>query len=100
MYVQTYTGKEEPKLKDIDNYVVPKWASKWKQLGAQLNVAQHLMDIIEQNHSDDCENCCGKMFAEWLNINCAPTWEDIINAVDNLSVLGMLQVINYSYVVH
>ena len=100
MYMQTYTGKEKPKLKDIENYVVPKWASKWKRLGVLLNIAQHLMDNIEQNHPDDCEDCCSKMFEEWFNNNCVPTWEDIINAVDNLSVLGMLQVINYSYVVH
>ena len=100
VYVQTYTGKEKPKLKDIENHVVPKWASEWKKLGTQLNIAQHFMKKIERDHPNDCENCCSKMFEEWLDTNCAPTWEDIINAVDNLSVLGMLQVINYSYVVH
>ena len=86
--MQTYTGKEKPKLKDIDNYVVPKWASKWRQLGAQLKIPRHLMDNIEHDHPNDCESCCSKIFAEWLDNNRAASWEDIINGVDSLSDVG------------
>ena len=38
---------------DINNHVVPNWAPKWKQLGTQLNIQQHLMDIIGHNHPND-----------------------------------------------
>ena len=87
---QHYTVKEKPKLKDIYNHVVPKYASKWRQLGTQLNIDQHLMDNIEHDHPNDCESCCSKMFSEWLDINPPASWEDIITAVDNLSSDGML----------
>ena len=76
-------------MRDIDHHVVPKWASKWRQLGTQLNIDQHLMDNIEHDHSNDCESCCSKMFSEWLDINPTASWEDIITAVDSLSFDGM-----------
>ena len=69
--------------------MVPQWASKWRQLGTQLNIDQHLMDNIEHDHSNDCEGCCSKMFTEWLDSNPTASWNDIITAVDNLSPDGM-----------
>ena len=87
MYVRIYViyaGKEKPAIKDIHNHVVPKWASKWKQLGTQLNIDQHLMDIIECDNPNDCKSCCCEMFSKWLDINPVASWDDIITAVDNL----------------
>ena len=65
--------------------MVPKWAPKWKQLGTQLNIQQHLMDIIEHDHPNDCETCCSEMFSEWLDNNPAASWGDVITAVDKTS---------------
>ena len=70
---------------NINNHVVPMWAPKWRNLGTKLNIQQHLMDIIECNHSNDCETCCSKMFSGWLDTNPGACWEDIITAVDSLS---------------
>ena len=92
LIVYYYTGKDTPHIKDIDNHVVPKLASKWRQLGTQLNIDQHLMDIIEHDHPNDCESYCSKMFSEWLDNNPTASWEDIITAVDNLSSNGMYYV--------
>ena len=82
-------------MKDIDNYVVPKLAPKWRQLGTQLNIRQHLMDIIEHDHPNDCESCCSEMFSGWLDSNPAASWEDIITAEKNLSSNGMHQHYNH-----
>ena len=73
-----------------------KWASKWRQLGIQLNIDQHLMDNIERNHWNDCEGCCSKMFSDWLDFNPTASWDDIITAVDNLFTNGMF--VNFSYI--
>ena len=80
-----FAGKKRPSMIDINNHVVPNWAPKWKHLGAKLNIQQHLMDIIEHNHPNDCETCCSEMLSEWLDNNPGACWEDIITAVDNLS---------------
>ena len=83
------TGKDTPHIKDINNHVVPKWGSKWRQLGTQLNIERYLMDNIEQDHPADCESCCSKMFSEWLDSNPTACWEDLFTALDNLSPDGM-----------
>ena len=76
------TGKNKPQIKDIQNYVVPKWGSNWRQLGTQLNIDQNLMDIIEHDHPNDCVRCCSKMFSKWLDMNPSASWEDIDAAMD------------------
>ena len=69
--------------------MVTKWASKWRQLGTQLNIDQHLMDNIEHDHPNKCDSCCSEMITEWLDSNPAASWEDIFTAVDSLSPDGM-----------
>ena len=47
------------------------------------------MDIIEYDHRNDCETCCSRMLSEWLDNTPHATWENLINATDNLSSSGM-----------
>ena len=82
-------GRERPKLKDIHRHFIPKWASKWRELSAQLNIDRHQMDIIENDHPNDCKRCCRKMLSDWLDSNSAACWEDITTAVDNILDGGM-----------
>ena len=70
--------------------MVPKWASKWRQLGTQLNIDQHLMDIIECDNPNDCKSCCLEMFRKWLEVSPGASWEDIVTAGSYLLSVGML----------
>ncbi|XP_065900317.1 uncharacterized protein [Dysidea avara] len=81
-----FKGGGRPQLKDIDNLVVPSWAPQWRQLGRQLDIADHLMNIIEHDHHNDCETCCSKMLSNWLSENESSniSWDVIFNALDNL----------------
>jgi len=81
-------GKEKPRLKDINNFIVPQWAPQWRQLGVQLEFSNDLMNIIECDHPNDSETCCSKMLSDWLDSNTAATWEDLIVAVDNMQSCG------------
>jgi len=83
-----YSGRKKPKIKDIHNHLIPKWAPRWKELGIQLGIDQHLINIIEYDHRNDCKSCCIEMFTKWLDSNPTASWEDIITAVDNLSSNG------------
>jgi len=83
------TEKEQPLSKDLNNHVVPWWAPKWRQLGAELGVGDHLMDIIEHNHPNNCETCCRKMLGEWLRRTPSACWEDLTTTVDKLLAYGM-----------
>ena len=69
-------------MKDLESHIVQSYASKWRNLGLQLRVDYQLMENIECDHPNDCERCCSKMLAEWLQSNPAACWEDLITAID------------------
>ena len=73
-------------MKDIENHVVVRWAPQWRQLGRQLNIEEHQMNIIEHDHPNNCEECCSKMLSDWLEQNTYndTTWEVLIRAIDKL----------------
>ena len=72
-------------MQDIDNHVVEKYASKWKELGSRLNMGEHLIRNIEYDHPNDCERCCRKMLEKWLEETPHPTWETLQSALDKIS---------------
>ena len=72
-------------MKDIDNHVVEKWASKWKELGCKLNVGEHLIKNIEYDYPNDCEMCCRIMLSKWLDETAHPTWGILKRALDEVS---------------
>ena len=72
-------------MKDIDNYVIERWASKWQKLGSKLNIGEHLIRNIECNHPNDCEGCCRIMLSKWLEETAHPTWDTLIRALDEIS---------------
>ena len=72
-------------MKDIDNHVVEKWATKWKKLGSQLNIGEYVIRNIEYDHPNDCERCCRKMLSKWLDQTAHPTWGMLKTALDEIS---------------
>ena len=89
-------------MKDIDNHVIEKWASKWKQLGSQLNVGEHVIRHIECDHHEDCERCCRIMLSKWLEETVHPTWGLLINALDKVSdnATGLFNSYCYSFFIY
>ncbi|XP_065883167.1 NACHT, LRR and PYD domains-containing protein 14-like, partial [Dysidea avara] len=77
---------ERATMKDIENHVVVRWAPQWRQLGRQLRIEEHQMNIIEHDHPNNCEECCSKMLSDWLEQNTYndTTWEVLIRAIDKL----------------
>ena len=78
-------GKEKPPLHELNDHVVPRWASSWKELGTQLKLEQHLLQNIEKDNASDYERCCSKMLSEWLEINTSASWGTLLNALDDLN---------------
>ena len=76
---------EKPLMKDIDNRVIEKCASKWKELGSQLNMGDHLIRNIEHDYPNDCERCCRIMLSKWLEETAHPTWGILKSALDKIS---------------
>ena len=74
----------------IGNHIVPQWAPHWRQLGSELQVDDDLMEIIEKDHSNNCQRCCFMMLEEWIHRNPSASLEDLIVATDRLSSRGMV----------
>ena len=83
-------------MKDIEDHVVPRFATLWKQLGSILNIDQNSMDILQYNHPNDCEECCSRMLDAWLQQNTQEnkTWEILISAIDELPTTGNQVILN------
>ena len=77
----------------IGNHIVPQWAPHWRQLGSELQVDDALMEIIEKDHSNDCQRCCFMMLEEWINRNPSASLEDLIVVTDKLSSRGMVTIL-------
>jgi len=77
-------AQKKPLMKDIDNFVVWRWASYWKQLGRQLNIEECLINNINYDYPNDCVRCCGQMLSNWLEQSSQPTWEKLIHALDKV----------------
>ena len=75
-------------MKDINDFVVTKWAPQWKQLGRQLKINQDSINVIQQDCGNDCIECCTRMLETWLeqNVYDDATWEILICAIDNLPI--------------
>ena len=75
-------------MKDIDDYVINRYAPQWKQLGRQLNIDQNLINILQHDHGNDCVECCTRMLEAWLEQNTYDdaTWQILICAIDNLPI--------------
>ena len=102
-YVYTYKcfatkfyplGDKKPLMRHIDSHVVKRLSSKWKELGSQLNISEHVIKRIDSAYPNDCERCCRIVFHEWLQEPACVTWEVLISAVDKVTdnVTGLYKI--------
>ena len=73
-------------MKDIEDHVVTRYATQWRQLGNLLNIDQNSLDKLQHNYPDDCEKCCSIMFEAWFQENTQEdkTWEILNTAINKL----------------
>ena len=79
--MNVFLENERPKLKDINNTVVIKFATNWKQLGRNLKIVDNLLNIIEKNHPHDSETCCSDMLNQWLDLTPNASWKLLNRAI-------------------
>ena len=72
-------------MRHIYSHVVKTLSSKWKELGSQLNINEHVIKSIDSEYPNDCERCCRIMFHKWLQEPAHVTWEVLIRAVDKVT---------------
>lgn len=81
MYV---TIVKSPKLEEAIMFVVPKYTTRWKDIGPMLNLADDLLSAIEQAYPTNPDWCCDKMLQRWLEVDNQATWKQLNDAIDFL----------------
>ena len=82
-------AKKRPSLRDINRYVLKKYAVHWEAIGASLEVKN--LDLIKRNnqgHDLFNEDCFSTMLKRWDEYDIDATWEKLANAINEATGLG------------
>ena len=75
-------GSGQPLLKDLVCLKVP--PTKWYQLGLQLNISEHKLDVIKANNEGNVETCILEMFKVWLSNTAGASYAELGSALNRI----------------
>ena len=75
-------GSSPPLLKDLVVLKVP--PTKWYQLGLQLNLSEHQLDVIKANNAGNVETCILEMFKAWLSKTAGASYAELGSALNRI----------------
>jgi len=71
-------------MKDLNRYVVSKYATEWKDIGIELDVDIDELNIIEKDHPGQSKTCFQKTLEKWLKGTPNATWRTMEVALTNV----------------
>ena len=77
----------EPQLKDL----ILVRTVKWYELGLQLEVESHDLNVIQANNQNNVDACKREMFSKWLGITPNASYQQVVEA---LRVVGEISEAN------
>ena len=73
-------------MEDLGSYVITKYATDWYTIGIELKADVHKLDIIKQDHPQQCIVCFEKTLNHWLQSNSDDvTWKTLEVALTNVN---------------
>ena len=91
LYYECYLlGHERPTKRDVNRYVVPKYAHRWRDIGMYLQFDHAELQIIQNNCLNNSEKCCKDLLIRWLERTTDATWDLLLSVIDNLQSLDGL----------
>lgn len=91
----------EPKMKHLNNVVIPRIAAHWKKVADELEFEVWKIQTIEKKCLKDPEDCCDELLREWLSsgLGLQPkTWSTLINALKEVHQLTAITETIESYI--
>ena len=89
MYMHTYyvpTVDEQPQLRDLQSYIIPRYASFWREVGTGLGLKQETLSKIETDYHQSKKQC-NVVLSHWLEVKAdAATWKKLLSVIDCLTV--------------
>jgi len=82
--------KQKATLRELNNHVREDYAVAWRELGKKLGVPDRILNILQKDHPNDCDACCGKVFEEWLAVDRSALWSTMLQALDSPEVMAVM----------
>ena len=80
-----------PKMKHLNNYVIPKIAADWKRVADSLEFDIHTIRIIEKKFQNDPRELCEEMMRDWLSTDVGlkpKVWSTLIAALKDVKQIA------------
>ena len=71
-------------MRDLNRYIVKKYATEWYDIGIELGFNLHVLDVIEKDYPQKSVNCLRKVLDKWLEATANPTWKTLEVALTNV----------------
>ena len=74
----------KPKLKDLCNSIVPKYAAHWRDIGILLSLPTAQLEIIDHDFHHKARDCFVEVLTKWLDCDHTASWEKIEEITESL----------------
>ena len=72
-------------MRDLNRYVIKKYAADWKKIGLELGLPPDTLRIIRINYPHQVEDCFEDELDRWLKLTPNATWRMLEVALTNVS---------------
>ena len=87
LYILTFCFIEytRPTMKDLNRFVIEKYATDWYRIGLELKLQEGVLDIIGTDYPQQSVTCFVKTLKKWLEFNDNVTWNTLEVALTNVN---------------
>ena len=71
-------------MKDLNRYVTKKYAADWVDIGLELGLQLHILNVIGTDYPNRSTTCFRIVLDRWLNLTTRPTWKTLEVALTNV----------------
>ncbi|XP_065897457.1 uncharacterized protein [Dysidea avara] len=84
MIDQIENKDDTPMMKDLNRYVISRYAAEWKDIGTELDLDIDELNIIEKDNLGQSKICFQKTLDKWLKGTANATWRTLEVALTNV----------------
>ena len=75
-----------PSLKDLYQYITPRYAADWKVIGTLLGLPSATIEVIEHDNHHKAAKCCNAMLNKWLQVDTTASWGKLFTVIESPAV--------------
>jgi len=72
-------------MKDLNRYIIKKYAIDWYDIGIELGFKLRVLDVIKKDNPQQSVDCLRKVLDKWLEVTANPTWKILEVALTNVT---------------